>query len=122
MTVPYHAVKRLALMMFIGYVVFTGGALAGAFWWQNRVDNKQEQILEAVIGAQEEACERGNAIRLLMRQDNEETIRTTRDLLNGQLASRNQRAAYKLALKRRLERRDALITHDCNEIRTRWLD
>ena len=74
MSVPYIVVKRLVLLSFIGYVILTVGVLAGSFWWQYRTDHKQEQILE---------CRRGNTIRLQMREDNEEAIRTTLDLLSG---------------------------------------
>lgn len=114
MSVPYIVVKRLVLLSFIGYVILTVGVLAGSFWWQYRTDHKQEQILEAVVGAQEDGCRKGNTIRLQMREDNEEAIRTTLDLLSGSGLSKDQRVAYKKALDRRLERREALVTYDCS--------
>ena len=54
MTVPYPVVRKLVLLSVMGYVVLTIGVVSGAAWWQYRTDSKQEQIIEAVITAQEE--------------------------------------------------------------------
>lgn len=121
MTVPYPVVRKLVLLSVLGYVVLTIGVVSGAAWWQYRTDSKQEQIIEAVITAQEESCTRGNTVRMQLREDNEEAIRTTLDLLSGSGLSKDQRVAYKKALDRRLERREALVTYDCSIIRDEWL-
>lgn len=121
MTVPYPVVRKLVLLSVLGYVVLTIGVVSGAAWWQYRTDSKQEQIIEAVITAQEESCTRGNTVRMQLREDNEEAIRTTLDLLSGSGLSKDQRVTYKKALDRRLERREALVTYDCSIIRDEWL-
>ena len=120
MTVPYPVVRKLVLLSVLGYVVLTIGVVSGAAWWQYRTDSKQEQIIEAVITAQEESCTRGNTVRMQLREDNEEAIRTTAGLLAGPGLSKNQRVVYRRALKSRVERRKTLITYDCGTIRKKW--
>jgi hypothetical protein len=106
---PARTVKKLLVFSLLGFVIFSAmNSVALIMYTNNNADQLEQGLFDA--------CERGNVIRYLLADDNEETIASLKAQIVAESNPQKVRA-YQLSLESRERRRQRLQLYPCATLR-----